>query len=139
MTIEQLSDLIAKIVRNRRSGRPYEVRLATHEKLIKKLEETKKKVLKLLEAQAFDDRYYAPCKDPVSTVQEGIKNYDSHQIKQGAYYGYKTGNYTALRLAAQFDLEMWDLLDYLETFGPMAGINQQTFLKVALAPPEPNQ
>lgn len=132
---KQIENLFFKIAKNKSKVQPYSEALANHNRLVDKLNKTLGERRDYLENLAFRELQPEPVNDPMQAVITAIKENDTEAIKQAGVNAYKSGFYTAFRIAAEFNHDLMSLAEFLETFGELASTNQRVFIRAALEAP----
>lgn len=132
----KVTGIFRSIMRNRRSSRPLDKRREVHEQLVERYRQEVEKREKQLAEIAFEGFIFQPVANPTSDILEAVEDRDFVNLKSAALAAYETKNYSALRLASQYDDDIRKLVDHLETYGDLADETQKIFLDFALAGPE---
>ena len=127
--------ILLKIAKNKAKPQPYIEALANHKQLLAKLKQALANTRKNLEANAFKDTEQVYIINPFEAVRIAIKDHDPQALKQAARSGYDQRSYSALRLAAEIDQDISDLVDFLATYGELQTLNQRVFMRAALSEP----
>jgi len=132
MDVEQI---FRKIARNKHREQSREAAIKKHEELVKKYWEAVKVNRSTLERRAFAGMRPRATSDPLGDVKAAIRGDDPQAIKQAACNAYDQGHLVAVRLAGEFDQDIKELVDFLETFGELQSPPVRIFISLALAPP----
>lgn len=127
--------LLLKIAKNKAKPQPYTEAIANHKQLLTSLKQALAETRKRLEAKAFKDTEQVELINPFEAVRIAIKDHDHKALKQAARSGYDQRSYSALRLAAEIDQDISDLVDFLATYGELQTLNQRVFMRAALSDP----
>lgn len=133
MEYDSFITLFEKIARNKRLGGTEAP--AKHKQLVDKLNDRLGDRRQALERAAFGDLKPEPTQNPLGAVKWAIRANDPQAIKQAALNAYEVKHFTAVRLAGEFDQDIGALVDFMMTFGELATLNQQVFIRAALADP----
>jgi hypothetical protein len=127
--------IFRKIARNKHREQSREAAIKKHEELVKKYWEAVKANRSTLERRAFAGMRPRATSDPLGDVKRAIRGDDTGELKQAAFNAYRQNHLVAVKLASEFDQDLRDLIDHLETFGELQSPPIRIFIDLALAPP----
>jgi hypothetical protein len=136
MEVESILKIFRSINRNkRREDLEPDEKQERHEQLVEKFHEGVIMLEKRFANRAFEGFEYVPTSETMLEAREAIRDHEIVNLKQAALAAYHQREFTALKLAGQYDDEIGDLVDFLETYGDMASQTKRVFLAMALADP----
>jgi len=127
--------LFRRIARNKHKALPYDVKIKKHRDYVTQYQKAIKARKKALEGEAFLGMDPVACEDPLGEIKAAIKTAHTQAIKQAAYNAYAIEFYSAVRIAAEFDQEILELVEFLETFGELQSPPMRIFIDLALSDP----
>ena len=136
MEVESILKIFRSINRNkRREDLDPDEKQERHEQLVARYFLTVQEQEKRLADRAFKGFVADPSLDPMLAVREAIQDHEVASLKAAALTAYELRHFNALKLAGQYDDDIGDLVDFLETYGDMANQTKRVFLAMALADP----
>jgi hypothetical protein len=130
-----ITNIIKQITSNRLNTRDYERAMVNHKKLRTKLNKAIETTRGQLKRAAFDGLNPQVVYNPIVGIRAAILAGNSQKVKELALAAYEGGQYGAVRLAASYDPDIANLMDFEMTYGVLQNQNQQVFLRFALAEP----
>jgi len=127
--------IFRKIARNKHKKQPLDQAIKKHDELVRDYQDAVRTHRRTLERAAFVSVLPRATSDPMGDVRAAIRGDDPQAIKQAACNAYDQGHLVAVRLAGEFDQDIKELVDFLETFGELQTPPMRIFIDLALAPP----
>ena len=127
--------LFRQIARNKQKALPYDVKIKTHRDYVTQYQKAIKTRKKVLEREAFQGLDPMTCEDPLGEIKAAIKTASPQAIRQAACNAYAIGFYSAVRIAAEFDQAIRNLIEFLETFDELQSPPMRIFIDLALSDP----
>lgn len=124
-----------RIARNKHKNLPYDEKIKRHRELVEKFKAAIGNRKKVLESKAFGEFDPGSCEDPLGEIKAAIKTADPQAIKQAACTAYATRHFSAVRIAAEFDDDINNLVDFLMTYGELQIAPIKIFVDLVLADP----
>lgn len=136
MGSEKIAGILQALMRNRGSRKPLSEKIIEHRELVEKYHQAVEACEIELAGQAFEGFTFEPVGNPMIDVLEAIEGREPVRLKIAALAAYEMKNYSALKKASEFDDDISELVDHLESYGDMTDSDHQVFLKFALSEPE---
>jgi hypothetical protein len=127
--------LFRRIARNKHKALPYDEKIKKHRDYVTQYKKAIKARKKALERAAFLGLDPVACEDPLGEIKAAIKTASPQVIRQAACNAYTVGHYSSVKIAAEFDQDIRNLIEFLETFDELQSPPMRIFIDLALSDP----